>query len=255
MIMGMSYEKSSAEVIKSIDSAIRSLAKEISDKIIEYNGKAPSAVFLVGGGSQIPGLAGYIAELLQLPVERVGVRSTDIIKNVEIKSKKLAGPEFITPIGIAVTAYMNRQKDFLHVTVNGVNVKLFNSKALTIADSLILVGYNPRNLIGRRGNSINFKLNGKEETVKGEPGEPAVIYLNDGIAGLDKPIANGDRIIIEPAVEGKVAEVYVRDYADNDRNVFLNKDPYTIKPEVYINGRKSDTESQIKDGDEVSIKY
>ncbi len=255
-IMGMTYERSSAEIVKEIDSAISNLAKEISNKIMEYNGKAPSAVFLVGGGSQIPKLTEYIAGFLQLPAERVGVRSTDIIKDVEIKSKKLSGPEFITPIGIAVTAHMNRQKDFLHVTVNGVNVKLFNSKTLTIADSLILVGYNPRNLIGRRGSAVNFKLNGRTEIVRGESGEPAVIYLNDRAAGLDKTIASGDRIIVEPAVEGKPAEVYVRDYMGEfaEKIIYINKDPYTIKPAVSINGSCCDVETPIKDGDEVSIK-
>jgi cell division protein FtsA len=255
-IMGMTHEKSTAEIVKDIDSAIKVLAKEISNKIMEYNGKAPSAVFLVGGGSQIPKLTEYIAEFLQLPAERVGVRSTDIIKDVEIKSKKLSGPEFITPIGIAVTAHMNRQKDFLHVTVNGVNVKLFNSKTLTIADSLILVGYNPRNLIGRRGSAISFKLNGKTEIVRGESGEPAVIYLNDRVYGLDKPIASGDRIVIEPAVEGKPAELYVRDYMGSytEKTIYINKEIYTIKPEVSINGIESNMDSPIKDGDEVNIK-
>ncbi|HYE83453.1 MAG TPA: cell division FtsA domain-containing protein [Clostridia bacterium] len=254
-IMGMTFEKSSEEIIGSIDSAIRILAKEISDRIIEYNGKAPSAVFLVGGGSQIPRLSLYVAEYLRIPAERVGVRNTDIIKDVEIKSKKLSGPEFITPIGIAVTAYLNRQKDFLHVTVNGVNVKLFNSKTLTIADSLIFVGYNPRNLIGRRGSAVSFTLNGKRETVRGDSGEPAIIYLNDCIAGLDKTIANGDTIIIEPAVEGKPAEVHVRDYLEEyvEKTVYVNEEPLIIKPVITINGSPADMDSLIKDGDDVSI--
>lgn len=254
-IMGLTYEKSSEEVIEGIDSAIRTLAKDISDKILEYNGKSPSAVFLVGGGSQIPGLTKYIAGFLKLPPERVGVRSTDIIKDVDIKSKKLSGPEFITPIGIAVTAHMNRQKDFLHVTVNGVSVKLFNSKTLTIADSLIFVGYNPRNLIGRRGNSVTFRLDGREELVRGEPGEPAIIYLNDNIAGLDKTVANGDIIIVEPAVDGKPAEVYARDYLEGfrEKTIYLNDSPLVLKPMVTINGKDSNEASQIKDGDEVRI--
>ncbi len=255
-IMGITYEKSSAEIIKEIEPAIRTLAGEISDKIMDYNGKAPSAVFLVGGGSQIPKLAEYIAECLQLPSERVGVRSTDIIKDVDIKSRKLTGPEFITPIGIAVTSYLNRQKDFLHVTVNGVSVKLFNSKTLTIADSLILVGYNPRNLIGRRGNAVSFKINGRDEIVRGEPGEPAVIYLNDHTAGLDKSIANGDVIIVEPAVEGKAAEVYVRDYMDDypEKIIYINDTPLILKPSVQINGSKGNEDNLIKDGDDVSIR-
>lgn len=255
-IMGIEHEKNSAEIISEIDQAIRNLAREISDKIVEYNGKSPSAVFLVGGGSQIPGLAAYVAEYLGLPAERVGVRSTNIIKDVEIKSRKLSGPEFITPIGIAVTAHMNRQKDFLHVTVNGVGVKLFNSKALTIADSLIFVGYNPRNLIGRRGSSVSFRLDGREEIVRGEPGEPAVIYLNNYPAGLDKVITNGDTIIIEPAVDGKPAQVYPRDYLDGypEKILYVNGDPVRVKSLVYIDGSPASVDTLIREGDNVTIK-
>jgi cell division protein FtsA len=255
-IMGMIYEKASADILKEIDSAIRTLAKEISDKIIEYNGKAPSAVFLVGGGSQIPKLTDYIAKFLQIPIERVGVRSTDIIKDVEIKSKKLSGPEFITPIGIAVAAYLSRQKDFIHVTVNGVNVKLLNTKTLTIADSLIMMNYNPRKLIGRRGNSISFKVNGIEETVRGELGEPAVIYLNDCVVGLDKTITNGDTIIVEPAVEGRPAKVQARDYMGEyvENTIYLNESQINIRPVITINGSKCSMDSAINDGDEVCIR-
>ncbi len=255
-ILGTTHERSSSEILGEISSSISDLAKEISTKILEYNGKSPSAVLLIGGGSQIPGLTDKIAEFLQIPAERVGVRSTDIIKDIEFMGKKLSGPEFITPIGIAVTSYFNRQKDFTHITVNGVNVKLFNSKTLTIADGLIMMGYDPRNLICRRGDSLSFKINGIEEIVKGEPGEPAAIYLNDCITGLDKTIVNGDRIIVEPAVDGRPAEVYASDYMEGyaEKTIYLNEDPFNIKPVITINGLEKGLDAPIKDGDEVSIK-
>lgn len=255
-IMGIDHEEASEDIIKSVDPAIRMLAKDIADKIMEFNGKAPSAVFLVGGGSQVPMLPEYIAEELQLPAERVGVRKTDIIKVVELKGRKLSGPEFVTPIGIAITAHLNRQKDFLQVTVNDVNVKLFNSKTLTVADSLVLVGYNPRNLIGRRGAAISFKFNGNTETVKGEAGEAAKIYINGIRASLDKPIANGDRIVVEPAEDGKPAEVHVRDYVGDlkEKQIYLDGKPKTLKPVIRLNGVPVLLGGRINDGDELTIK-
>jgi molybdopterin converting factor small subunit len=119
------------------------------------------------------------------------------------------------------------------------------------------VGYNPRNLIGRRGSAVSFTLNGRKEIAGGEPGEPAVIYLNDSAAGLDKPVANGDRIIVEPAVEGKPAEVFVRDYMDGytEKSIYVIDDPYIIKPLVSINGSECSIDTLIRDGDEISIKY
>lgn len=66
-IMGEKYQVEAEEIIKSAKDAIKNLAKEIADKILEYNGKAPSAVFLIGGGSRIPNISDYIAEYLELP--------------------------------------------------------------------------------------------------------------------------------------------------------------------------------------------
>ena len=253
-IMGLAYEKSSEEILKSIEPAITMLAGEIASKIVEYNGKQPSAVFLIGGGSQIPTLAEAVAHQLQLPVERVGVRKTDIIRDVEIESENLEGPEFITPIGIAITAHINRQKDFLQVSVNGSTVKLFNSKTLTVADALILVGYSPRNLIGRRGVGISFTLNGSLQMAKGEPGEAARIFVNGVKAGLDRPIVSGDRIEIDPAVDGKPGTAYVRDYVKEDmvKNIELEGKVVTA-PFIRVNGSRADMEAPIKDGDEVVI--
>ena len=255
-VMGITYEKTSEELLEAVKPAIQHLAKEISDRIIEFNGKAPSAVFLIGGGSQIPMLPQYLAEYLQLPNERVGVRKADIIRDVEIGNKKLLSPEFITPIGIAVTAYLNRQKDFLQVNVNDKTVKLFNSKTLNIADALILVGYNPRNLIGRRGEAVNFTVNGKAEAIKGEPGEPAKIYLNGVRAGLDKTIANGDKITIDPAVDGKIAEVFVRDYMGelNEKRIYLDGKMHTIKPILNINDKVAEPDDRIKNGDALEVR-
>lgn len=254
-ILGISHEQSSSVILEKIESSISNLAKEISSKVIQYNGKAPSAVILIGGGSQIPGLSESIAGFLQIPAERVGVRKTDIIKNVDIKGKRLSGPEFVTPIGIAVTSYYNRQKDFTHVTVNGISVKLFNSKTLTISDSLMMINFNPHNLICRRGKSIKFYVNGKEEIAKGEPGDPAVIYLNGSKAGLDMTIANGDDIIVEPAVDGSPAKVCAGDYLSGypEKTIYLNENPHVIKPEITINGIESSMDAQIRDGDEIRI--
>ncbi|MFZ5351606.1 MAG: cell division protein FtsA [Bacillota bacterium] len=255
-VMGITQERTNTEMLDSIKPAIQQLAKEISDRIIEFNGKSPSAVFLIGGGSQIPLLPQYIAEYLQISAERVGVRKADIIRDVEINNKKLINPEFITPIGIAVTAYMNRQKDFLQVTVNDKNVKLFNSKTLTVADALILVGYNPRNLIGRRGESISFILNGKTETVKGEPGEPAKIFLNGARVSLDNSISNGDKITIDPAVDGKAAKIFIRDYITDFpvKKIYIDGKAHVLRPAIMKNNALAMVDEAISDGDVISIK-
>ena len=255
-IMGNTMQLTSAEMISTINPAIEQLATDICTQILEYNGKAPSAVFLVGGGSLVPGLEAHIAEKLQIPIERVGLRKTTLIKELEIKDKGLEGPEFITPIGIAVTAHMNRQKDFLNVFVNEKSIKLFNSKALTVADALILVGFNPRSLIGRRGLPVTFTINGKQEIIKGEPGEPAKIYVNGAPSSLDKVLSNGDKIIVDPAVDGRAADVYVRNFPALLRGkiVYINNIEKAITPEILVNGELQTLDYKIKDSDIIEIK-
>jgi len=254
-IMGMEQEVATIDILETLKPTIKNLAEEITNKILEYNGKAPSAVFLVGGGSQIPMLPAYIAQLLELPVERVGIRNTSIIKDIEMKGKKLSGPEFITPIGIGVTAHMNRQQDFIHVSVNEKLVKLFNSKALTIADVLAVIRFNPRNLIGHRGNSLKFKLNGKDELQRGDPGEAAKIFVNGSKASLDYIIANGDSILIESATEGANAKILVKDYLGSSRVIplLINGEKCEVKPIIKINSKMADIEDEIKENDEVIL--
>lgn len=255
-IMGIPYETTSADILNNISPAVQQLAKDICTRIVEYNGKSPSAVFLIGGGSLVPGLDKLIAEYLQLPIERVGVRKTSLIKDVLINDKKLTGPEFITPIGIAVTAQMNMQKNFISVSVNDKNIKLFNSKSLTVADALIFVGFNPRSLIGRRGAPITFTLNGQIETVKGEPGEPAQIYVNGAKVSLEKSLSNGDRIIIDPAIYGKSPEVYIRDFSRliKGKIVYVNEEEQKVNPVIIVNGCQKSVDYRINEQDIIDIK-
>ncbi len=255
-IMGISYQTTSVDILKAISPAVQQLARDICNKIVEYNGKSPSAVFMIGGGSLIPGLNELIAEFLQIPVDRVGVRKTTLIKDVIINDKKLTGPEFITPIGIAVTASIDRQKDFISVSVNDKNIKLFDSKSLTVADALIFVGFNPRSLIGRRGAPLTFTINGDTQTVKGESGESAQIYVNGVKASLDKTLSNGDRIVIDPAVDGKSPEIYIRDYNSliKGKIVYVNDDERVLNPIIIVNNCQNSIDYRINEQDIIEIK-
>lgn len=255
-IMDITWQFSAEEMIAAINPTIEQLAKDICDKILEYNGKSPSAVFLVGGGSLVPGLEKHIAMLLQLPIERVGLRKITQTKELDINDNKLSGPEFVTPLGIAVTAYKNKQKDFLTVYVNEKSIRLFNSKTLTVADALILVGFDPRKLIGKRGLPLKFTINGKLETVKGELGESARIFINGTQGSMDKILSNGDKIIIDPAIDGNNAEVHIRNYASLSRGkiIYVNNIEKALNPEITVNGEPQTVDYKIKEQDLIEIK-
>ncbi len=226
-ILNIKRKVNHSEVMEVIKPAIEVLADTISDKIMEFNGKAPNAVFLIGGGSQIAGLAAMIAERLGLPSDRVVVRNRDVIRDVKFTDRKLSGPESITPYGIAVTAQLQKGRDFLTVTVNGRKIKMFNSKKLSVADALILLGYNPGQLIGRTGKSVSFTLNGEKKLIRGEYGKAAEIYVNNSPANLETYIKFNDEITIVPAQDGgdafiKLSDVLEANGVDESYDVLLN---------------------------------
>ena len=244
-ILKIKHKVKISEVIEVIKPAVELLADIISDKIMEFNGKAPNAVFLIGGGSQITGLAGMIAKRLNLSCDRVVVRSRDVIKDVKFTDRKLSGPESITPYGIAVTAQMQKGRDFLTVTVNGRKIKMFNSKKLSVADALILLGYNPGQLIGRTGKSISFTLNGERKLIRGEYGKAAEISVNSTPASLETCIKYNDEITIVPATDGRDACIILSNLLDANGV----DDSY----DVLVNDKKENTDYIIKDSD--IIKY
>lgn len=250
-IMKNKHSVKSTEVLNEIEDTLKLLASSITQAILEYNNKAPNAVFLVGGGSRIPGLAGLIAEEMGLAEERVVVRGRSIIRDIKFNDKKLFGPESITPIGIAVTAQMNSGKDFMTVSVNGKKIKLFNSKKLTVADALILFGFDAENLIGRSGKGISFSLNGEPKNLRGECGQAAEIYVNGNITSLGAPIAFGDEIVVNPAQDGKDAIIRAYELVShyNAGIVKLNGNPIDISTQILINGRAADKDTLVRDGD------
>lgn len=254
-ILGKKQTVRIAEVLQVIKLSVEHLAEIISQKILEYNQKSPSAVFLIGGGSQIPGLASLIAGHLKLPEERVAVRGREIIQNIKFSGKKLSGPEAITPFGIAITACMNSGQDFLSVTINGSKVRLFNSKKLTIADALILVGFNPRQLIGSTGKSVTFQLNGQKRTIRGEYGKVAEIFVNDKLANLETILNIGDNIRVNLAADGKDAEVRVGNFIKEIKPIKINYNSKVINAgtSVLINGREVNADIVINEGDVVEI--
>ncbi|WDC84532.1 cell division FtsA domain-containing protein [Caloramator sp. mosi_1] len=227
------------EIKKAISPMVGKLAELISEKIIELNGRAPNAVFLVGGGSQVGSLPEEVAKRLNLPKDRVAVRGIEAIKNVIYEGKKLNGPDCVTPIGIAINS-INTTNSFITVKVNEKEVKLYNSGKQKIANAFSLLGIKPEQLFGQSGRGITVKINGQEKKFLGETAKPAMIFKNGEVATLLDTVEDGDKIVINFAADGRDAMVYLKD---------ILKDNQTAK----VNGRDEDRNYLLKDGDEVII--
>jgi len=253
-ILGMSHVLKTEEILSQIDDIIVHITKEIADNIIQLNKKAPSAVFCIGGGAQIPGFTQYLATALSLPKERVVIKSVETLEMIEFQCEQLKGPEFITPIGIGVTAFEERDQDFVQVNVNDTAIRLFNSKPLQVSDALILTGYNARSLISERGDSYFLTIDGVEREIKGEYGEPARIYINGASAHLDTKINHKDLITVVPAEKGKPRKLTLKEVVKLDSKVTLNGQTIQIVEFVSVNGVNRTGEYMVIGGDIIEIK-
>lgn len=252
-IVGISYTMTTEEIVERISSVIENLASEIAQKIIQYNGKAPSAAFCIGGGSQIPTLTKYLADKLELKQERVVVRGTEIIESIAFQCEKLEGPEFITPIGIGMISIKDKDYNFIQIRVNDQVIKLFNAKKLFVSDALIKAGMNAKKLIARRGKSLNIYVNGQTKVIKGGIGEPAKIYVNGKISSLDTQIHDQDEIKIEIAIDGMDVTCSLKELVEDINSVNFNGLDINLINKLLVNEKEVPLEYEIKEGERITF--
>lgn len=253
-IVGIPHHYSTDEILERIRPTIRQITNGIAQKIIEYNGRAPSAIFCIGGGGQVPEFTSELANALEMPPERAVIKGVEAVENIVFAGEALKGPEFVTPVGIGFTALKERHQDFLQVTVNEKTIRLFNSRQLTVSDALILIGYSARKLIARRGEGITIAINGQSRTVNGEYGEAAKIIVNGRTASLDTRLKNKDEITIEPANPGVPANPAVKEVLPLHRTITFQGEKLPLIFEIRVNGSLADSNTVLKDGDIVETR-
>lgn len=254
-ILGFEHTISSQEFFQSLFPAVGQLADTITKTITEANGKSPAAVFLVGGGSKIPDLAKYVAEKLGIPENRVAVGGKSVMKNISLGRTKINGPEYVTPIGIGVTATLQVGYDFSTIIVNGKKMRIFDTKKLTVLDMLMMAGFKSTQIIGRSGRSLVFYLNGEKQNFKGEISRPATITLNDMPSSLDSAVKQGDVIEFTPAQSGISAVVALSDIAGNMSFEFVTVDnvEYPIGNTITVNGEIVSSDYMVQNFDKINV--
>ncbi len=235
-IFGMEHESSSDALLEKLQPAINMVAEEIHKSILEKNTRKPSAVFLIGGGCQIPGLPGVISNLLGLPPERVAVRNIHQIPGVDYRASINLGPEGVTPIGILKKALVSTLNDFFEVEVNGQLVKLFHTRTLYVKDSLAAIQYEPQHLVPRRGEGLTILLNGEPVTFYGEYGEAATIYVNKSMASIETELHSGDRVFIKKATVGKKRKLMLKEVI-HERHFLLDDKEVSLIANIKVNGQ------------------
>lgn len=254
-ILGVEYKQSADEMIHMIEAEVDLLAEEISKKILELNGASPQAVMLIGGGSLTPTLPEKLANQLQLPATRVAIRGTEAIKNL-IGKESLQGPEFVTPLGIAVAAQSHPVK-YLTATLNDEEIRIFDLKKIQVGDILLHAGWDIKKLSGRPGMAMSVLVNGNVKFIPGSLGTPAKITVNNQPAHLDTTIADQDRILLEPGNNGEDASIRVQDLIEEigTLDVYVNDVLYSLPPILLRNGFPCEMTEKVDDRDQIEIHF
>lgn len=255
-ILGMSMETPAEEILNGIDSDIDILCEEISQRIIAINGGSPAAVFVVGGGSKMPRICDKIANKLYLDPTKVVVSSNNYMKRVVSAHVDVVNTEFVTPVGIALTAAL-LIKNGIHITVNGRDTAVLKNGAITVMDALQVSGFDTNQIMGRSGKSVTFELNGQKKIIRGGYPTPAEIFVNNVAASISTPIKAGDEVKIISCIHGEDANPMVSDIIDQNTSfeVYLNGGLMQVGAKVLINDKKVPMSQPIRNQDIMNVHY
>lgn len=253
-VLGMENTILCEDVFKLVSAIVNKTAEEISKKVLELNGdKAPSAVFLVGGGAHTPGIQDAIADKLKLKPQRIAIKDRQAV--TECISDNILGSAGVTVLGIALTAIRSLGNDFIDVVLNNDPISLFNSHKHTIMDVLLQAGIDPSLLISKNGKSVRFNYNGSKRIVFGEYGISAKITVNGQGATLETEIKANDNIILEYAQNGTDAspKLYEHIRNVNSISIYLDGEIINIDPVIFVNGKREDLDYIINNNDEIQV--
>ena len=200
-VLGLKHSLPADTLVKSIESVVTELAQAIAAQIMLLNQTVPQAVLLVGGGALTPLLPEALAEVLNLPRERVAVRRPDAIEDVSDIPVDFCTPDAVTPLGILKVAGAE-VLNFLNVVLNGQPLRLFNLGGLTVGDSLLAAGIDARSLTGRPGLGMTLNINGEHLFLRGTHGQPGKLLINGEPANFSDPVNENDVILVEKGTDG-----------------------------------------------------
>ncbi|AZR74891.1 hypothetical protein BBF96_09765 [Anoxybacter fermentans] len=253
-ILGTTLNIEAREALMVLKKPVEELANLIGDEILSLNQKPPQAVLCIGGGSLTPLLIKALAEKLNLPPNRVGIKKANDIKGVIGEISDLESTQAITPIGIAVTCKENINKTtFIDVKLNGQRINIFSLGTPTVSDALLASNTPIQRLYGRPGMALTFKVNGELKTIKGSLGEPGKLLVNAEPANFDTQIKDGDEITYEPGKDGKPGFGLIKDVVEftTPKNIILNGTPTQVKTQVFMNGKLVEPDTPIEDRAEI----
>jgi cell division protein FtsA len=244
------------DILDIITPTIHSMAERISQEILLLNRNKPQAIILVGGGSQTPLLGDFLSQIIELPRNRIGIQIRERLNNVSGEEEHLTGSDVVTPIGIGMAALDGNVLHYYSVSVNDINIPMFELQLATVAEALFSAGIHPRTFLGRPGSALIYELNGDIKVIKGGLGKPAQITVNGKPAKLEQRLNPGDCVNFSPGYSGLDAKAQLKDIISFSprKKIVWNGCEEDFGPVVYLNDRPAGDEDWLEDGSKVTFK-
>lgn len=132
---------------------------------------------------------------------------------------------------------------------------LLNYKESKVLDALLLCSIKPQNLISFPVRSINYYIDNKRYTKKGENSIPGELYVNGELASMDTKIKQGDVIVAKEAIPGKQPIISIKDLKQEDEfrfPVILDEVLAEVPVIFYKDGQQLEDEYIIKPMDRLT---
>lgn len=256
-IMMIKHTITAEEVWELIKPLVDDLVESIAAKIKELNGdRTVSAAFVVGGGGKIHGFIEHLSEELELPQERVALRGEEVLQEIQFLQEDVKkDPLIVTPVGICLN-YYDQRNNFIFVRFNGERIKLYDNDNLTIVDAALQAGFPNEQLFPRRGQEINFTVNGKKRIARGETGDSAIVRVNGRLTNINAPLEVNSDIVIEPSTQGEPAFCRLEDleeYGKSMLNFEVNGKKISCPRFAEVNGVMQPPYYEIQENDEIEM--
>ena len=255
-IMGLVQTISREEAVRVAEPVIKSMTKQVADKIKELNGdKSVSAVFVVGGGGKIPGYTEALAEALQIQKERVAVRGEEVMQGINFQEEDAKRDSLmVTPIGICLS-YYEQSNNFIFVYFNDQRIKLYDNTKLAVVDAAMQAEFPNEGLFPKRGKELNYYVNGKPRITRGSLGEAAVIMVNGNEADIYTPIHANDSIKVIESTAGEPAALDISHLPEYGSAMWVEVNEKRIELPQFatVNGRLQSGYYGIQENDAIEF--
>ena len=255
-ILGLNHTITKKDVYEKLLTPLKNLSRCAYEEIIRLNAiKKIDAIIVTGELSKFCEHAAFLKNDTDIPVSFFDLKSEDILNKVSVleDSRKL---NYVTvKTAGAVLNSLTGINSFINVSINDDVIKLYDNNRLTVLDAAMQIGLDKNALFARLGDSLTFILNGKEQTVKGEPGENCTLILNGEECALNSYLHDNDSIKLIPSTKGIKGSITLGglnkvspklSFTVNNMNVSL---PVVCS----VNGKMYNNSYEIKDGDQVEI--